>query len=188
MNRALALTTEGIAAMALYGYKPGYWYHQARWKPISGEGPWITVMLNYDGGDEVKMKINVEGAKEVEMRTDGKLQDVITEAKDRAERRCRRDGVTTRLQVTVSYHETETSMDTADLEQAHLDRDSGGESEMSEVGDRETDLRSWDRPGEIQRHHRATKPVEEGPKANSRQLTPRGLGPGEKQSRGKKHV
>ncbi|GBG63680.1 hypothetical protein CBR_g38992 [Chara braunii] len=131
-------------------------------------------MLNYDGGDEVKMKINVEGAKEVEMRMDGKLQDAITEAKDRAERRCRRDRVTARLQVTVSYHETETSMDTADLEQAHVDRDSNGESEMSEAGDWETDLRSWIRPGEIQRHHQAAKPVEEGPEASSRQLTPRG--------------
>uniref|UniRef100_A0A388LF10 CCHC-type domain-containing protein n=1 Tax=Chara braunii TaxID=69332 RepID=A0A388LF10_CHABU len=128
--------------MALHGYRPGYWYHQARWRPMSGEGPWITVMLNYDGGDEVKMKMNVEGAKEVEMQTNGKLQDAITEAKDRAERRCRRDGVTARLQVTVSYHETETSMDTADLEQAHVDRDSGGESEMSESGDWETDVRT----------------------------------------------
>ncbi|GBG77138.1 hypothetical protein CBR_g23464 [Chara braunii] len=155
---------------------------------MSGEGSWITVMLNYDGGDKVKMKINVEGAKEVEMWTDGKLQDAITEAKDRAERRCRRDGVTARLQVTASYHETETSMDTADLEQAHVDRDSGGGSEMSEAGDRETDLRSWNRPGEIQRHHRAVKPVEEGPEASSRQLTPRGRGMGEKQSRGKRHV
>ncbi|GBG78001.1 hypothetical protein CBR_g25934 [Chara braunii] len=127
-------------------------------------------MLNYDGGDEVKMKINVEGAKEVEMRTDGKLQDAITEAKDCAERRCRRDGVTARLQVTVSYHETETSMDTADLEQAHVDRDSGGESEMGEAGDRETDLRSWNRPGEIQRHHRAVRPVEEGPEISAPRL------------------
>ncbi|GBG63072.1 hypothetical protein CBR_g36557 [Chara braunii] len=72
--------------------------------------------------------------------------------------------------------QSETSMDTADLEQAHLDRDSGGESEMSEAGDRETDLRSWNRPGEIQRYHRAAKPVEEGPEANSRQWTPRGCG------------
>ncbi|GBG77647.1 hypothetical protein CBR_g24095 [Chara braunii] len=107
---------------------------------MSGEGPWITVMLNYDSGDEVRLKINVEGAKEVEMRTNPKLQDAIKEAKDRAERRFRRDRVTAKMQITVSYHETETSMDTADLEQAHQDRDSGGESKMSEVGDRETDL------------------------------------------------
>ncbi|GBG74703.1 hypothetical protein CBR_g19108 [Chara braunii] len=170
--------------MALHGYRPGYWYHQAWWKPMSGEGPWITVMLNYDGGDEVRMKTNVERAKEVEMRTYGKLQDAITEAKDRAERRCRRDGVTARLQVTVSYHETETSMDTTDLEQAHVDRNSGGESEMSEAGDRETDLRSWNRPGEVQRHHRAAKPVEEGPEASSRRLTPRGRGTGSGRKKG----
>ncbi|GBG88516.1 hypothetical protein CBR_g47987 [Chara braunii] len=145
-------------------------------------------MLNYDGGDEVRMKINVEGVKEVEMQTDGKLQDAITEAKDRAEKRCRMDGVTARLHVTVSYDETETSMDTADQEQAHVDRDSGGESEMSKAGDRETDLRSWNRPSEIQRHHQAAKPVEEGPEANSRQLTPRGRGTDERQCRGKREA
>ncbi|GBG76466.1 hypothetical protein CBR_g22214 [Chara braunii] len=162
------------AAMALHGYRPCYWYHQIRWKPMFEEGPWITTILNYDGGDEMRLRINVEGGKEVEMRTDGKLQDAITETKDRVERRCRRDVVTTKMQVTVSYHETETSIDTADLQQAHVDRDSGGESERSEAGDRETDLRSWNTPGEIQKHHRAVKPVEEGPEANSRQLTPRG--------------
>ncbi|GBG81283.1 hypothetical protein CBR_g31958 [Chara braunii] len=155
---------------------------------MSREGPWITVILNYDGGDEVLLKINVEGAKEVEMRTDGKLQDAITKARDRAERRCRRDGVTARLRITVTYQETETLMDTVDLEQAHQDRDSGGESEMSEAEDRETDLRSWNRPGEIQRHHRAVKPIEEGPEASSQQLTPRGRGTGEKQNKRKRHM
>ncbi|GBG86337.1 hypothetical protein CBR_g41332 [Chara braunii] len=152
------------------------------------EGPWITAILKYDGGDEMRLRINVEGGKEVEMRTDGKPQDAMTEMKDRVERRCRRDDVTAKMQVTVSYHETETSMDTADLEQAHVDRDSGGGSEMSETGDREMNLRSWNRPGEIQRHHRAVKPVEEGPEASSRQLTARGRRMGEKQSRGKRHV
>ncbi|GBG75162.1 hypothetical protein CBR_g19675 [Chara braunii] len=155
---------------------------------MSGEEPWITAILNYDGGDELRLRINVEGGKEEEMRTDGSLQDAITETKDRVERRCRRDDVTTKMQVTVSYHETETSMDTADWEQAHLERDSGGESEMREAEDQETDLRSWIRPGEIQRHHRAAKPVEEGPETSSRQLMPRGRGTGEKQSKGKKRV
>ncbi|GBG67444.1 hypothetical protein CBR_g579 [Chara braunii] len=171
--------------MALHGYRPGYWYHQARWKSVSGEGPWITVILNYDGGDELVLKINVEGAREGEMRTSPKLQDAISEARDRAERRCRRDGVTARLQITVAYHETETSMDTADMEQIHQDRDSRGESEMSDA-DRETDLRSWNRPGEIQKHHRAANPVEGGPEASSRQLTPRGRRTGEKSSKGKR--
>ncbi|GBG76752.1 hypothetical protein CBR_g22968 [Chara braunii] len=174
--------------MALHGYRPSYWYHQIRWKPMSGEGPWITTILNYDGSDELRLRINVEEGKEEEMRTDGRLQDAITETKDRVERRCRRDGMTAKMQVTVSYHETETSMDMADWELAHLERDSGGESEMSEAEDRETDLRSWIRPGEIQRHHRAAKPMEEGSEASSRQLTPRGRGTGEKQSKGKKHV
>ncbi|GBG87998.1 hypothetical protein CBR_g46369 [Chara braunii] len=118
------------------------------------------------------------------MRTNLKLQDAISEARDRAERRCRRDEVTAKLRITVAYQETETSMDTADLEQVHQDTDSGGESEMSDA-DRETDLRSWNRPGEIQRHHRAARPVEEGPEASSRQLTPKGRGMGEKQNRGK---
>ncbi|GBG62461.1 hypothetical protein CBR_g30782 [Chara braunii] len=155
---------------------------------MSGEGPWITAILNYDGGDEIRLRINVEGGKEEEMRTDGRLQNTITETKDRVEGRCRRDGVTTKMQVTVSYHETETSMETADWEQAHLERDSGGESEMSEAEDRETDLRSWNRPGEIERHHRTVKPVERGPEASSHQPAPRGRGTGERQGRGKGRV
>ncbi|GBG65716.1 hypothetical protein CBR_g52311 [Chara braunii] len=126
---------------------------------MSGEGPWIMVMLSYDGGDELRLKINVEGAKEEEMRTNPKLQDAMTEAKGRAERRCRRDRVTTRMQVMVAYHETETSADTVDREQAHLDRDSGGESEMSKAGDRETDLQSWNRPDQMTREATATTEV-----------------------------
>ncbi|GBG81511.1 hypothetical protein CBR_g32500 [Chara braunii] len=180
-----ARSAEKSLAMALHGYRPGYWYHQARWKPLSGEGPWITVMLNYDGGDELRLKINVEGAKEVEMRTNSRLQDAITEARDRAERRCRRDGVTAIMQVTVSYHETETSMDTADREQAHLDRDSGGESEMSEAGDWETDLQSWNRPDQVRKNHPLARPVEGGPEASSRQRSPRGRGTGKEGGKGR---
>ncbi|GBG72568.1 hypothetical protein CBR_g12138 [Chara braunii] len=135
-----------------------------------------------------QLKINVEGAKEGEMRTNPKLQDAVTELRDRSERCCSRDGVTTRLRITVAYHETETSTDMADREQAHLDKDLGGESEMSEAGDRETDLRFWNEPGEVQRYHRDAKPVEEGSEASSRQLTPRGREKSEKQNRGKKHL
>ncbi|GBG61688.1 hypothetical protein CBR_g23204 [Chara braunii] len=106
--------------------------------------PRKVVVVRTPPGEEEEahgmLKINVEGAREGEMRANPKLQDAITQARDRAERRCRRDSVTARLLVTVAYHETETSSDTADREQAHLDRDSGGESEMSEA-DRETDLR-----------------------------------------------
>ncbi|GBG87969.1 hypothetical protein CBR_g46336 [Chara braunii] len=152
--------------------------------PCPGKGPRITVILNYDGGDELLLKINVEGPREGEMQTNPKLQDAISEARDRAERRCRRDGVTTRLRIMVAYHETETSMDTTDLEQVDQDRDPGGESEMSDA-DRETNLRSWNTPGEIQRHHRAVKPVERGSEASSRQLAPRGRGTEERQNRGK---
>ncbi|GBG89254.1 hypothetical protein CBR_g48961 [Chara braunii] len=164
-----AVSVELSLAMALHGYRPGYRYHQVRWKPMSGEGPWITVILNYDGGDKLRLRINVEGAKEVEMRTNPKLQNAITEAKDRAKRRCRRDGVTTKVKVTVSYHETETSMDTADREQAHVDRDSGVESEMSEAGDRETDLQSWNRPGQVRKNHPLARPVDGGAETSSRQ-------------------
>ncbi|GBG72944.1 hypothetical protein CBR_g12665 [Chara braunii] len=114
------------------------------------------------------------------MRADQRLQAAISKARDRAERRCRRDGVTVGLRVTVIYHETESSTGTETRQEQHNERDSGGESEMSEA-DRETDLRSWNRPEEIQRHHQATEPVEKGPEASSRQPTPRGRGTGGKQ-------
>ncbi|GBG80407.1 hypothetical protein CBR_g30872 [Chara braunii] len=118
-----------------------------------GEGPWITAILNYDGGDEVKLKINVEGAREEGMRAHSKLQAAITEVKDRAERRCRRDGVTAKMRVTVAYHKAETSTNTVNREQAHLDRDTGGESEMSEAADRETDVQSRKRADQVRRNH-----------------------------------
>ncbi|GBG70616.1 hypothetical protein CBR_g6742 [Chara braunii] len=103
------------------------------------------------------------------MRTNPKLQDAITEARDRAERRCRRAGVTARLRITVTYHETETSTDTVDREQAHLDRDSGGESEMSEVGDRDSDLHSWNRPGQVRKNHPLARPGSSGAETSGRQ-------------------
>ncbi|GBG59108.1 hypothetical protein CBR_g32126 [Chara braunii] len=143
---------------------------------MSGEGPSITAILNYDGGDEIDLKIDVDGAKEGEMRTNSKLQEAITEARDRAERRCRRDGVTARMRVTMAYHEAETSIDTIDREQAHLDRDSGGESEMSEGGDRETDLKSWNRPDQVRKNHPPVRPAEGGPEASSRQQRPEAAG------------
>ncbi|GBG70617.1 hypothetical protein CBR_g6742 [Chara braunii] len=108
------------------------------------------------------------------MRTNPKLQDAITEARDRAERRCRRAGVTARLRITVTYHETETSTDTVDREQAHLDRDSGGESEMSEVGDRDSDLHSWNRPGQVRKNHPLARPGSSGAETSGRQYGPRG--------------
>ncbi|GBG47551.1 hypothetical protein CBR_g90349, partial [Chara braunii] len=111
------------------------------------------------------------------MRGDQRLQTAISEARDRAERRCRRDGVTVGLRVTVIYHEIESSTGTETREEQHNERDSSGESEMSEA-DRETDLRSSNRPDEIQKHHRAAEPVEKGPEASSRQTTPRGRGTG----------
>ncbi|GBG72862.1 hypothetical protein CBR_g12581 [Chara braunii] len=78
------------------------------------------------------------------MRADRRLQLAITEVRDRAEKRCRRDGVTDVIKVTISYLEVETSTDTVEREQQQLDRDSEAETEAS---DRETDLQSWNRPG-----------------------------------------
>ncbi|GBG83474.1 hypothetical protein CBR_g37186 [Chara braunii] len=129
---------------------------------MSGERPWITTMLNYDGGDVAKLKINVEGAKEEEMRAKSKLQAAITEAKDLAKRHCMRDGVTTEMQVTIAYHEAETSTDTVDREHTHLDKDSGAESKMSEA-----ETRSWHGLEHWRRDHPRTDPVESGPEADS---------------------
>ncbi|GBG68412.1 hypothetical protein CBR_g2956 [Chara braunii] len=162
--------------------RPGSWRHTVRWVPVSGEGPLITTALNYDGGEVVRLKVCIEGGREEEMQGDQRLQAAISEACDRAERRCRRDGVTVGLRVTVIYHETESSTGTKTREEQHNERDSGGESKMSEA-DRETDLRSWNRPEEIQKHHRAAEPVEKGPEASSRQPTPRGRGTGGKPSK-----
>ncbi|GBG66121.1 hypothetical protein CBR_g55465 [Chara braunii] len=73
---------------------------------------------------EAKLKINVEGEGEEEMRKDQRLKEAITEAKNRATRRCRMDGVTMEIQVTVSCHETEVSSGTTRREQQDLDHDS----------------------------------------------------------------
>ncbi|GBG61799.1 hypothetical protein CBR_g23759 [Chara braunii] len=109
-----------------------------------GEGPTVTTTLDYTRHDEeLRLRVDVEGGREKEMRTDQRLQLAITEAKDRAERRCRRDGVTDELKVTVSYLDVGTSTDTVEREQLHLDQDSEAESEAS---DREIDLQSWNRP------------------------------------------
>ncbi|GBG64117.1 hypothetical protein CBR_g40565 [Chara braunii] len=126
--------------MALHGYRPRSWRHTVRWVPVSGEGPLITTALNYDGGEVVRLKVCIEEGREEEMRGDQRLQAAISEARNRAERRCTRDEVTVGLRVTVIDHETESSTGTETREEQHNERDSGGESEMSEA-DRETDLR-----------------------------------------------
>ncbi|GBG76664.1 hypothetical protein CBR_g22881 [Chara braunii] len=130
---------------------------------MSREGPWITTILDYDGGAEVKLKINMEGAKEEEMRVNPKLQATVNEAKDRAKKRCRRNGMIAEMRVIVAYHKVDTSTGTVDREQAHLDRDSGGESEMSEAKIQSYhDLEQW------RRDHLPIEPVERGPEADSR--------------------
>ncbi|GBG83476.1 hypothetical protein CBR_g37188 [Chara braunii] len=97
---------------------------------MSGEGPTVTATLDYSRrNEEVRLRVDVEGGREKEMRVDQRLQLAIMEAKDRAERRCRRDGVTDELKVTISYLDVRTSTDIVEREQLHLDRDSEAESE-----------------------------------------------------------
>ncbi|GBG67592.1 hypothetical protein CBR_g721 [Chara braunii] len=129
---------------------------------MSGEGPWITTILNYDGGDEAKLKINVEGVREEEMTGDLKLQVVVTKAKNRAKRRCRRDRFVIEVQVTITYHEAETSIGTTERGQQHLDRDRDVESEASDL---DAETQSWHGLDQWQKDHPPAEPVESGPEA-----------------------
>ncbi|GBG79306.1 hypothetical protein CBR_g29455 [Chara braunii] len=133
---------------------------------MSGEGPMVTAVLDYSRcNQEVRLKINMEGGKEEEMKADQGLQVAITEAKDRAERRCRTDGVTDETKVTVSYLEGETSTDTAEQEQRHLDRDTEAESDASDLN---AETKSWHGLDRWRRDHPPAEPVESAPEANSR--------------------
>ncbi|GBG59886.1 hypothetical protein CBR_g66691 [Chara braunii] len=132
---------------------------------MSGDGPTVTAVLDYSyGRREAKLRINVEGGKEEEMREDPSLQMAITEARDRAERRCRRDGVTDEMRVTVAYLDERTSTDTVDREERHLDRDTEAESEESDLEATTLSRRGLDpRP----RDHPPAEPVERGPEVSS---------------------
>ncbi|GBG66908.1 hypothetical protein CBR_g72663 [Chara braunii] len=145
---------------------PRYLQFLWRWERMSGEGLMVTAILDYSHCNrEARLKINIEGGKEEEMRADQGLQLAIIEAKDRAERRCRRDGVTYEIKVTVSYLEAGTSTDTAEREQWHLDRDTEAESEES---DQEVKTQSWHGLDQWQKNHSPTEHVESGLEANSR--------------------
>ncbi|GBG92480.1 hypothetical protein CBR_g55631 [Chara braunii] len=120
-----------------------------------GEGPRITTILNYDGGDEAKLKLNVEGAREKEMRGYQKLHTSATEAKNHAKPRCKWDSVTAEVQVGMAYNEAETSTDTTEREQQHLDRDSGGGSKMSVA-----ETLTWHELGQWRRDHPSAEPME----------------------------
>ncbi|GBG86604.1 hypothetical protein CBR_g41668 [Chara braunii] len=134
---------------------------------MSGDGPTVTAILDYIyGRQEAKLKVDVEGGKEEETRANQGLQMAITEAKGRAERRCRRDGVTDEIRVTVSYLEAETSTDTVEREQRHFHRDTEAESEASDL---EATAQSWQGLDQWRRDHPPTELVESGPEANSRQ-------------------
>ncbi|GBG72375.1 hypothetical protein CBR_g11953 [Chara braunii] len=122
-----------VQSNGLYGYKPRCLRSLWKWERI-GEGPTVTAILDYSHSRrEAKLKVNVEGGKEEEMRADQGLQLAITEAKDPAERRCRRDGVTDEIKVKITYLEAETSTDTVERDQEHLDRDTEAESDASDL-------------------------------------------------------
>ncbi|GBG85804.1 hypothetical protein CBR_g40613 [Chara braunii] len=117
----------------LFGYRPRHLKFYWSWAPMREEGVTVDVCLSYSKSEgQARLRINVYGGKEQEMREDAKIQGVVTEARSRAERRCRRDGVTATFRVTVTYHEEETSTSTTEREQQELDRDSEAESEASE--------------------------------------------------------
>ncbi|GBG87399.1 hypothetical protein CBR_g45456 [Chara braunii] len=111
-----------VRTNGLYGYRSRCIQSLCRWERMSGDGPTVTAVLdyNYDRG-EAKLRINVEGGREEDMRADSVLQMAITEAKYRVKRRCRRDGVTNEIKVKITYLEEETSTDTVEREQQHLD-------------------------------------------------------------------
>ncbi|GBG59903.1 hypothetical protein CBR_g66708 [Chara braunii] len=118
----------------LLGYRPGHLSFYWSWEPMREEGATVDACLSYSKSDvQARFNINVYGGKEQEMREDGKVQGVVTKARNRAERRCKRDGVTAALRVTVTYDEEETSTSTTEREQQELDRDSEVESEASDA-------------------------------------------------------
>ncbi|GBG60162.1 hypothetical protein CBR_g3405 [Chara braunii] len=154
-----------VRSSGVYGYRPRCLQFLWRWERMFGDGSTVTAVLNYSHCKrEARLKINVEREKEKEMRVDRGLQAAITEARDRAERRCRRDGVTDEVKVTVSYVEAETSTDTVEPEQRHLDRDSEAESGASDLN---AETQSWHGLDQWQRDHPRAEPVESGPEANS---------------------
>ncbi|GBG80810.1 hypothetical protein CBR_g31366 [Chara braunii] len=114
----------------LYDYRPRCIQSLCRWERMLGDGPTVTAILDYSySRREAKLKINVEGGREEEMRADPGLQMAITEARDRAERRCLRDGVTYEIKVIVTYLDEGTSTDMVEWEQRHLDRDNEAETD-----------------------------------------------------------
>ncbi|GBG68145.1 hypothetical protein CBR_g2696 [Chara braunii] len=149
----------------LYGYRARCLQFLWKWERISGEGPTVTVVLDYSYSKrETRLKINVEGGREEEIRADQGLQMATTEAKDRAERMCRRDGVTNEMRVTVAYLDEGISRGTVDQEEGHLDRDIEAESEESDL---EATTLSWHGLDQRRRDHPPAEPVERGPEANS---------------------
>ncbi|GBG72393.1 hypothetical protein CBR_g11971 [Chara braunii] len=127
----------------LRGYRPRYMKYSWMWEREDEKGTLVEAVLSYGKPEgEVRLKINVCGHKEQEMRRDERLQAAITKARNRAERRCRRDGVTAGMRVTVTYHEDDSSIGTTTREVQRVDRDSEAledlESEWSNKDPRES--------------------------------------------------
>ncbi|GBG60261.1 hypothetical protein CBR_g4214 [Chara braunii] len=71
----------------LFGYRPDHLRFDWSWEPMREEGATVDACLSYNKSDEVaRLRMNVYGGKEQDMREDRKIHGVITEACDRAER------------------------------------------------------------------------------------------------------
>ncbi|GBG91553.1 hypothetical protein CBR_g52587 [Chara braunii] len=148
----------------LHGFRPKYLQFLWRWERMAGDGPVVTAVLDYSHCNlEARLKINVEGAKDEEMRADQGLQAAITEGENRAKRRYRRDGITEEVKVTVSYLEAESSAGTTEREQET--RDTEAESEASDL---DVETQSWHGLDQWHRDHVLAEAVEDDPKASSR--------------------
>ncbi|GBG78059.1 hypothetical protein CBR_g25996 [Chara braunii] len=163
----------------LRGYRPRYMKYSWVWEREDEKDTIVETILSYGKAEgEVRLKINVCAHREEEMRRDEGLRAAITEARNKAERRCRRDGVTASMRVTVTYHEDDSSTESTTREVQHNERDSEGESEMS---DREADVQSWHGLDQIRRNHPLAGPVEDGPEASlaRHRVKPAEAGPSE---------
>ncbi|GBG84361.1 hypothetical protein CBR_g38333 [Chara braunii] len=135
IERSLAMARSN----GLFGYRPGHLRFYWSWESMREEGATVDACLGLSKSDGLaRLKINVYEGKEQEMREDEKVQGVVIEARNQAERRCRRDGVTVALEITVTYHEEDNSTSTTEREQQELDRDLEAESEASDA-----QTRSW---------------------------------------------
>ncbi|GBG78063.1 hypothetical protein CBR_g26000 [Chara braunii] len=94
-----------------------YMKYSWMWERKDERGTVVETILTYGKPDrEVRLKVNMCGGREQEMRRNKELQAAVTEARNRAERRCRRDEVSASMRVTVTYHENDSSTGTTTRE------------------------------------------------------------------------